>query len=279
MSTSYDVRKLREYDRNILRGSSPASERVLETVPFCWMCPVTAGERTREHIFAKRLLSEFPHELTRFEPVRYTSMLAVGSHRGPFPGTALVAGAVCASCNNGWMSQLETDARPYLLAQETLVAGEAIAMIARWFAKTAIVINVSQPYRLLWQDTRRHQVRDRVPDNLAISLHRVPEPNVNWAQGSHLITHTSPAGMDTLAVAKLTTELTHLCRIQVGTLVGTIVAFPWQLAASTLTMPGQVLWSHGAGFEVDLSALPLFDEPFDHAPSFDVEPSAFWQGT
>jgi hypothetical protein len=280
---SYEVRKLREYDRNIFRGSSRASDRVLETVPFCWLCPATTGQRTREHVFAQRLLREFPPELTRFEPVRYTSMFAgglVGSHRGPFPGTALVAGAVCASCNNGWMSQLETDARAYLLGQEALVAGEAVATLARWFAKTAIVINVSQPYRLLWHNTHRHQVRDRVPDNLAISLYRVSEPDVNWAQGSSMLTHSVvPAEMDTFAVSKLTGELTHLCRIQVGTLVGTIVAFPWQLAASTLTMPGQMLWSHGAGFEVDLSALPLLDKPFGDAPSFDVEPSAFWAGT
>ena len=281
MPNTYSVRSLRRFDRNILATGLQSADRVLEKVPFCWLCAATTGSRTREHVFALRLLQEFPPEQTRVSPVRHASPLygsIIASQRGEYPASALVAGSVCAVCNNGWMSQLETEARPYLLEPATL-GGDAVTTLARWFVKTAIVINVSQPYRLLWRDTRRHQVQTRVPDNVAISLFRVPESDVSWAQGAAISFNLHHPDLDSAEVGNLTTNLTHLCRIQIGTLVGVVVAFPWQLAASALTMPGQLLWSHGAGYEVDLGALPEFEEPFGDPPQFEVKPSAFWAGT
>lgn len=273
---------MRRFDRDILAAGQPHADRVLETVPFCWLCPATTGQRTREHVFAQRLILEFPEDQTLMSPVRYASATygsVIASQRGEFPATALVAGNVCAECNNGWMSQLETDARPYLLGELTAVEGEAIAILTRWFVKTAIVINASQPYRLLWHSTRRHQVRERVPDNLAVSLYRVPESDMNWAQGAAMSWVTHPSDIDTAEVTNLATNLTHLCRIQIGTLVGTVLAYPWQLSASTLTMPGHLIWSHGHGRDVDLNALPEMDEPFGDPPAIDVMTSAFWAGT
>lgn len=282
MTATYLVSRLREFDRNIFVTGLQRADRVLETVPFCWLCPTVTGKRTREHVFARRLLREFPDDQTRVSPVRFASPLCgsvIASQRGEFPATALVAGAVCADCNNGWMSQLETDARPYLLGDESLVEGAAVSMLARWFVKTAIVINISQPYRLLWHSTRRHQVRTRVPDNVSVSLHRVPEFDVNWAQGAAISWVSHPTGIDAAEVANLTTNLAHLCRIQIGTLVGAVLAYPWQLSASTLTMPGHLLWSHRRGRDLDLGELPAMDEPFGDPPSIDVETSAFWAGT
>ncbi|GAA1661632.1 hypothetical protein [Microbacterium lacus] len=281
MPTTYRVRELRGYDRNVMRGARRSSDRVLETVPFCWMCRATAGDRTREHVFALRLQREFPPEMTRFEPVRYTSIgngAQVGSRRGPFAGNALVAGGVCATCNNGWMSQLETDARTYLLGHKSVIDGADAAMLSRWFAKTAIIINVSQPYRLLWHDTRRHQTQFRTPDNVAISLYRTREPDLNWKQGSIMSMHTMSSRMNPSQVSRLTGALTHLCEIQVGTLVGAVVALPWQLSASALTMPGSLLWSSRTARRVDLSALPMMEDPFADDPIIDVAPSAFWSG-
>ncbi|GAA1224477.1 hypothetical protein [Rhodoglobus aureus] len=281
MSRTYSARNLRKFDRNIFATGLPYADRVLETVPFCWMCPAVIGNRTREHVFARSLLREFPPELTIVSPIRYTSPALgslVASSRGEFPASALVAGAVCATCNNGWMSQLEMDARPYLLDKVAAVEGAAITILARWLAKTAIVINISQPYRLLWSSDRRHQVQTRVPDNLAISLYRVPVPDLNWAQGASVSITVHHPDLDAVKIGNLSTNLTHLCRIQVGTLVGVVVAFPWQLAASTLLMPGQILWSRGTGFEVDLRALPSKDEPFGAPPQFDVVTNAFWAG-
>lgn len=281
MPNTYPVRALRSFDRNIFRGSARSAPRVLEQVPYCWMCPTTSGPRAREHLFPQWLLREFDAEHDRFEPTRYVSLWnggVVGSQRGPLTANALTVGAVCAPCNNGWMASLESAARPYLLGEDKHLTAEAILTLARWFAKTAIIINVSQPYRLLWHNTRRHQAQTRVPDNVAISLYRVAEPDLNWRQGSQMSWHSVPSALDQMHTSTLHSGLTHVCLIQVGTLVGVVVAYPWQLAASTLTMPGQLLWSHGAGHELDLDALPVLGGLQAEDPSFDVETSAFWSG-
>lgn len=280
MANTYRVRDLRQYDRNVLHGGRPTDNRVLETVPHCWLCASMSGEQTREHVFARSLLAEFPADLTQFEPIRYTSLidgLQVGSRRGPFPGTALVAGGVCASCNNGWMSDLESAARPYLLGEAARVSGPASAALARWFVKTAIVINVSQPYRLLWESHRRHRVRDGVPPNVRVWLHRAERPNVNWMQGHPLDTALYPSDMDHAAVARLFGTI-HYCSIHVGTLVGTVVAYPWQFSACSFDAPGVPLWSPSGAHVVDLDGLPTIGEPLDAYPEIHVRPSAFWSG-
>lgn len=282
MPGTYGVSQLRKFDRSILATRMPAADRVLETVPFCWLCPATSGRQTREHVFAQRLLREFPIEHTLMSPVRFTAAhrgSVVASQRGEFPATALVAGKVCAECNNGWMSQLETDARPYLLGSAAVVEGDSAEMLTRWFVKTAIVINVSQPYRLLWHSTRRHQVQTRVPDNVVVSLYRTATADVTWTQGAAITLGRHQAGLNTAEAANLTTNLTHMCRIQIGTLVGAVLAFPWQLSASTWTMPGELMWSDRRSHEVDLSDLPVMAEPFGDSPEFSVATSAFWSGT
>ena len=67
-----------------------------------------------------------------------------------FATRRFVEGRVCASCNNGWMSELENSARPLLIALFEhkrglweLTADEA-ALVAKWAVKSAYVLaNVS----------------------------------------------------------------------------------------------------------------------------------------
>lgn len=57
---------------------------------------------------------------------------------------------VCRVCNNGWMSRLETRAKPYILGlmrQKTSIltlTDEARLTLSRWAVKTAFVISVTQ---------------------------------------------------------------------------------------------------------------------------------------
>jgi hypothetical protein len=64
------------------------------------------------------------------------------------------AKAVCGTCNSGWMSQLEGDARP--LIGPMLVGSAAIALmndsptlLARWDVKTALMVQYLQPEVLI----------------------------------------------------------------------------------------------------------------------------------
>ncbi len=93
MPSAYNVRRLREFDRNVMHGGRQSSERVLEPVPFCWMCPSQVGNRTREHVFARQLLDEFPAEMAQFEPIRYTSIVN-GAQVGDVPRSGGDSGRV-----------------------------------------------------------------------------------------------------------------------------------------------------------------------------------------
>jgi hypothetical protein len=111
------------------------------TCIFCGATPLTA-----EHIWpgwARRMLPPdlvVPHtvsaEMATAEPTSRTFPQRV------FDQTAKV---VCASCNNGWMEQLETRNRPFL---EAALNGRGRALhrsgqrsLAAWAFKTALVIN------------------------------------------------------------------------------------------------------------------------------------------
>jgi hypothetical protein len=69
------------------------------------------------------------------------------------------ANKVCGSCNNGWMSRLETAAKPLILdlmEQKTSVmtlTDDARTILSRWAVKTAFIISVVQTMRfeLPWE--------------------------------------------------------------------------------------------------------------------------------
>jgi len=70
---------------------------------------------------------------------------------------SILLGSVCAECNNGWMSELESRAAPVIRkllaapAEATLAIDEASAL-ALWAFKTAIVLNASSNYRRIVPD-------------------------------------------------------------------------------------------------------------------------------
>lgn len=192
------------------------------------------------------------------------------------PSEQLVAGGVCARCNNGWMSDLEAKLKPLLISPpDKLDKYEDVEALTRWFCKTAIVINASMPYRLLWERDRRHQVATRVPDNVGVALFRVPKADLNWLQGDVATFATFASRLDATEV-NVHLEMTHVCRIHVGNLVGVVVSYPWQLAASKIEIDASWLWCQGVGYSVDLSTLPEHRDIWQATPTLHVMDGAFW---
>jgi hypothetical protein len=150
-----------------------------------------------------------------------------------------------------------------------------LEILARWFVKTAVIINVSQPYRLLWDAERRHQVQTGLPANVHVSVYRVPEPDLNWMQGS-IPTATSQPGRAAARLAELI-GMTHVCEIQVGTLVGVVVALPGELSTAAVDGPGEVLWPAPLRRSVNLDTLPISAHAFDGAVHLTTRSSAFWR--
>ena len=72
--------------------------------------------------------------------------------------------SVCASCNNGWMSRLETEAKPAIekvLSNDELILTEPEReLIARWVLKTAMVFEAVGGKGWFYSAAERKSVRD-----------------------------------------------------------------------------------------------------------------------
>jgi hypothetical protein len=137
-------------------------------VPFCWMCSRTSGSRAKEHTFALSLIRALRAE---GELHRATHLPGIGDRpirqRGPFPIEQMLAGEVCKACNGGWMSALEVAAVPILVSSDLSapITPDDQGVLARWFLKTAAVLDSSHNYRLMLPAPVRHSAAgDPHPD-------------------------------------------------------------------------------------------------------------------
>ena len=247
----------RNYDlQHLRRTGQPPAERVPEMVPFCWFCDRTEGKHTREHLFPKWLRELYNDG--KFRPVRYVPTAAVAgmdpwedSRKADFDVNNLVAGNVCADCNNGWMSELEVAAKPLLAAVDrTAQLSEMEATtLAHWFAKTSAVVNVSQPYRLLWPEDRRHAIARGDLEHILVSLARLERADLNYVQSnpeSFLYEGNMSARLRRLMA------LTHQCSIQVGPLVGTVLALPAELVRDEVFTKRTPLFDRGRPYRIQM---------------------------
>ncbi len=109
----------------------------------CMFCSGKAS--TKEDVWPNWLRSRFRSEAARIFAERE------GVHLGSWrPGNAgLQVKRVCRACNNGWMSRLETEAKPlvesFLDEQRTSIPPPAQSTIAVWAIKTAMVLEAVNP--------------------------------------------------------------------------------------------------------------------------------------
>lgn len=161
----------------------------------CVFCEtqLTSANRAREHIipqWLQKALGLTTQELsTGFGEA---DTLTVERRLGMM---SFLAGEVCATCNNGWMSELETTCGPLLLnvingttTTDTLTEGEQL-MLAKWCVKTAIACNSTTA-----QNTRIDPIhaktfdRGRSPNigRCGVFTHRLPLKNrFGYIQTTH----------------------------------------------------------------------------------------------
>lgn len=237
-----DFSRRRGFDQNLHKSGGLKANRVVEDVPQCWFCDTKTGKQTKEHAFPQALLRHYNAENELVSPHRRDFMGRLASDRGTFPIKSLTCGEVCADCNNGWMSQLEADAFPLLANIPTTgeIEFEERLLLTRWFVKTAVVLNVSQPYRLLVPQHVRNSLHDTV-GGFRVQLHRMASSNgyFDWVQGvgCGLLVESANA-------ATRYAETVLVTRIRVDTLVATV----WYLPApydptNVMTFPEDaVIW-------------------------------------
>jgi hypothetical protein len=163
----------------------------------CRMCEVPMHQgrgRSREHVIPDWIQQAFrlSREMIAYSPLEseaISSSLQLSQRNGETPRRqhnfgSLLLGSVCKSCNDGWMSALETRARPDLLR---LMHGEPGAVLdpmglALWALKTAFTLTlatdppIGRVPRLHGRWPEKEQ--GRLPPGVSVLLHRSAE--VGW---------------------------------------------------------------------------------------------------
>lgn len=113
--------------------------------------------------------------------------------RRSHPLKVMVLGPVCPGCNNGWMSALESKAKPTLLELasgslrlEDLSPPQRV-VVARWALKTAVALNASSNFHHIATPEQAASTRaDQLTDGVIVLAHVLPQPDARdmfwWLQ-------------------------------------------------------------------------------------------------
>lgn len=217
----------------------------------CYFCDGRGVEDSREHIVPRWLQTSLGMIGQEFEPQYFAGVDTRGGRdlpkpthdRGPIPAASLVTKGICLGCNNGWMSVLESDFKGFLPSMTDV----PLEVVAKWFIKTAIVLNVSQNTRLLVpREVRLELAAGRINQRVSLYFHKVSslensDVSFNWAQGAQMPYLSFDGGLDAPRRAHL--EESHrtlwACSVRVGPLVATtIIAPPGESWTSAWEAPG-----------------------------------------
>lgn len=165
----------------------------------CIFCDTElSGKKSREHIFPSWLQERWGLNDDVLLQTHFSEHGEVLSDRIHNLGSHL-CGGVCAPCNNGWMSQLETDAQPVLisLAEGTVTLSELDSpqrlILARWACKTAYMLHTASNYRPIVPMDHLRLIRSD-PTELPIRVnvyarqHRSTQPFAWWQGASWFVT-------------------------------------------------------------------------------------------
>lgn len=137
---------------------------------------------------------------------------------------------VCRPCNNGWMSALETEAKPYFLAlahaaergTSVVLSPEHAAVLARWAEKTAITSELTDPPPWVSTPGMRRALmtgRDVLPSSFVLAAGHLADLGLSTAQAHLQISDTPrPAPSDP-------SRHSLLDRVSFGADIGLVVMF------------------------------------------------------
>jgi hypothetical protein len=202
------------------------------TMTVCDFCG-HRGPRAKEHIWSAWLLREFGLETSTMDNTHIALAGGAVSKRVQ-SASSMRYGRVCSTCNNGWMSELESDVKPILMelissidSKDKLVEDEA-NVLALWAFKTAIVRNAGTNYRsIVPKEHYRYlyEVR-KIPPGVYIDLGLCPShSSLSALQSQTLLGFLLPE--DASATTKLQQHLYNIT-LAVGPLLLRTIHFPHQ---------------------------------------------------
>src|SRR5438477_2513080 len=108
----------------------------------CTFCGNEQGPFHKEDILARWIMREVPHK----KPWTKVTNKKTGKFFVTQSGLGLLTRAVCRTCNNGWMSGLESLVQPILQpmmrGKPRTLSAEDQLILARWLMKTAMMMEV-----------------------------------------------------------------------------------------------------------------------------------------
>lgn len=196
---------------------------------FCGAKPTT-----REHILPKWLQKYFPDKVVEHSRSSGGAPVNVWD-AGAFSATSRTA---CASCNNGWMSRLESHAEPLISA---MALGQRISLdpflqpvVAAWAYKTVLVFETSQATdtpRLSENDYKDVRSAMLPPSEVSVYVGKY-----HWEQNGYVGRFVSRVDRNHPTSTGEETELTiYKATLTVGTALFNI-AFAWMADGSRRTV-------------------------------------------
>ncbi len=161
----------------------------------CVFCKsdLSGGSRAKEHVFPQWMLNEWEFRDSVVEPTHFDEHGNVVSKRShTFDG--FLSGSVCADCNHGWMSSLESRCKDMMMALATdqrritdLSDKEAL-LLGAWTAKTAFALHTSSNWRRVVPEEHIYPLdKDdyRLPSNVFVVGHTYKRSRaISWSQST-----------------------------------------------------------------------------------------------
>ena len=234
----------------------------------CVFCerPIATRTASREDTVPKWLQAELEIAEEKVEPT-LTSPSGERVAQRIHPVSNLLTGGVCRACNNGWMSELESDVigilRPLMRSERSLdsLRRAERCVLARWAVKTAYILDHGGLEPRVPREHLHHLYTHRryLPDNVYVFARQQPGTRPWYYVSAAWWKHS-----DLTAEARRTVETTsYKLAIQFGDLILIVAFWPlkrWGYRAERKTL--HLLWPP--------TAVP---KEYDHPQAEDVSES------
>jgi hypothetical protein len=147
----------------------------------------------------------------------------------------VIQGNVCESCNEGWMSDLETDTQALLpqvsrLESISLSAAQCTTL-ANWFYKTLTLYSVTTNYRRLVPDSVFHHLYDyrKPPPRVHVELATAPsapEHTFHTRMCNISVVRYDRDRFEKESMVSILQQDSHVFSIQIGKMLARVVGWP-----------------------------------------------------
>lgn len=206
----------------------------------CYFCNRVGVKDTKEHVIPQWLFAELGMDAQEYGS-RLMNRGTVLEDRGAIPARNFVAKGICAKCNQGWMSTVESGFQPFI---QQSPKGASLVAVAKWFIKTGFVLNVSQPMRLLVpRDLRLDLAGGKLGERVSLYFHRTSEKlpadfRLDFLQTAWVAWMAADPGKE--AARWKSSQQVWCCSIRIDDIVGTVVVSPpGETWASCWAVPGR----------------------------------------